>query len=37
MNKKFKKKNIKIVLLLLILCITIGYAELKSNLNIVET
>ena len=37
MNKKFKKKNIKIVLLLLILCITIGYAALTSNLNIVGT
>ena len=37
MNKKYKKKNIKIVLLLLILCITIGYAALTSNLNIVGT
>ena len=34
---KKRKRNIKVFLLLLILCITIGYAALTSNLNIVGT
>ena len=37
MNKKFKKKYPKIVLLLIIACISLGYGALTSNLTIIGT